>query len=48
MISSHFQTFNEGNLIAILLGVFLAPAGADEPAPQTEERAAATAAVTSS
>ena len=48
MISSHFQTFNEGHLIAILLGVFLSPAGADEPLSQTDASAVATAAATSS
>lgn len=32
MVSSHFQTFNEGNLIALFLGVFLGPvaAGSDD------------------
>jgi len=32
MVSSHFQTFNEGHLIAIFLGAFLAPAGRDDQA----------------
>jgi len=46
LVSSHFQTFNEGHLIAIFLGAFLAPeerAAADQAAS-----AASTAAATSS
>jgi O-antigen ligase len=34
MVSSHFQTFNEGHLIALFLGVFLAPVGRAEEARQ--------------
>jgi O-antigen ligase len=41
LFSSHFETFNEGHLIALLLGVFLAP-------PQAGPSAASTAASTSS
>ncbi|HTT13114.1 MAG TPA: O-antigen ligase family protein [Burkholderiaceae bacterium] len=47
-VSSHFQTFNEGHLIAILLGVFLAPAGADDAPPHSAASPRATAAATSS
>ncbi len=31
MVSSHFQTFNEGHLIALFLGVFLAPGPGRQP-----------------
>ena len=48
MASSHFQTFNEGHLIAILLGAFLAPSGVRESEPQAAASTAATAALTSS
>jgi O-antigen ligase len=48
MISSHFQTFNEGHLIALFLGAFLAPAGEQRPVPQPDASAPATAATTSS
>jgi O-antigen ligase len=47
-VSSHFQTFNEGHLIAIFLGAFLAPAGVEDAVPQSEASALATAAATSS
>jgi O-antigen ligase len=48
MMSSHFQTFNEGHLIAVFLGAFLAPAGPDEPSAQVAASAPSTAASTSS
>lgn len=48
MLSSHFQTFNEGHLIAIFLGAFLAPVAATQTARQPEVSAAATAPATSS
>ena len=48
MLSSHFQTFNEGHLIAIFLGAFLAPAAATQVALQPEASAPATAPATSS
>jgi O-antigen ligase len=48
MVSSHFQTFNEGHLIAIFLGAFLARAGSEDPVVQAAANAAATAAATSS
>ena len=48
MLSSHFQTFNEGHLIAIFLGAFLAPAAAIQVALQPEASAPATAPATSS
>jgi O-antigen ligase len=43
LFSSHFQTFNEGHQIALLLGVFLAvPASQDRPSvPKTAPRTAA-------
>jgi O-antigen ligase len=47
MVSSHFQTFNEGHLIAIFLGAFLARAGAEDPVLQPVASAPATAAATS-
>jgi O-antigen ligase len=47
-VSSHFQTFNEGHLIALFLGAFLAPAGARDAVPQAAASAAPTAAATSS
>jgi O-antigen ligase len=48
MVSSHFQTFNEGHLIFVFLGALLAPAGPDDPAFQAGASAPATAAATSS
>jgi O-antigen ligase len=48
MISSHFQTFNEGHMIAIFLGALLAPAGREERVAQAEASARVTAAATSS
>jgi O-antigen ligase len=47
-ISSHFQTFNEGHMIALFLGAFLAPPGAEDAVAQSEASALATAAATSS
>lgn len=46
LFSSHFQTFNEGHLIAIFLGAFLAPE--KQGADAQRARAPATAAATSS
>ena len=47
-VSSHFQTFNEGHLIALFLGAFLAPAGIEDAVPQSAASALATATATSS
>jgi O-antigen ligase len=47
MVSSHFQTFNEGHLIVLFLGVFLAPVLAHGADRQVAASAPVTAAATS-
>lgn len=48
LVNSHFRTFNEGHLIFVLLGAFLAPAGAAQTRAHAAASTAAAAAATCS